>query len=314
MGCTQRVAAHPPRDPDAHSARWHPGRHGAVLALYGLSIAPGWRACLRGRSDSCMLTLPGSAAQGKRPSLIASLGAALILVGTLVRHFACVLTAFRLRSHCLSLVFSLPFFARPCLTLSCCGPQVSAAPQLVPSLFPAAPAPAPADDSGSGGGGGGGTRLHSTPAVARRRNSCVCLSSAPALNNRSLPPGVFTDGLPPPVYWYSVVIFFTAQLFLSSEKVFEEMTFHKYTIDIFYMFFWTLVTQVCSEERRCFRARKPFLDVLLSHLPPPKSPNKPPLRTLEGPEDTLKGHPQGTPSPLRSPKRAGTSLRAHKHS
>ena len=33
-------------------------------------------------------------------------------------------------------------------------------------------------------------------------------------------------------------------LFYSTEKVFEESTFHRYTIDIFYMFFWTLVTQV----------------------------------------------------------------------
>ena len=44
--------------------------------------------------------------------------------------------------------------------------------------------------------------------------------------------------------WYSVVIYFCSQLFYSTEKVFEESTFHRYTIDIFYMFFWTLVTQV----------------------------------------------------------------------
>ncbi len=44
--------------------------------------------------------------------------------------------------------------------------------------------------------------------------------------------------------WYSVLIYFGSTLFYSTEKVFEESTFHRYTIDIFYMFFWTLVTQV----------------------------------------------------------------------
>ena len=62
--------------------------------------------------------------------------------------------------------------------------------------------------------------------------------------------------------WYSVLIFLTAQLFWSSEKVFEEMVrrcrfalcvlpwwlgqclacpqvFSKYSVDIFYMFFWS---------------------------------------------------------------------------
>eukprot|EP01051_Picozoa_sp_SAG22_P014532 SAG22_NODE_1776_length_3607_cov_2.601482_1_plen_263_part_10 len=108
---------------------------------------------------------------GKRPSLVASSGAVLILLGTLV----------------------------------------SAAPQLLPSVFPA---PVPAAPGGGGGGDASGSG------------------------------GAAPPGAPPAVYWYSVVIFFSAQLFLSSEKVFEEMTFHKYTIDIFYMFFWTLVTQV----------------------------------------------------------------------
>ena len=118
---------------------------------------------------------------GKKPSGVAAAGAFLILFGTLV----------------------------------------SAAPQLLPSLFPAAPAPSGggADDSGSGG---------AAPAPAAAA----------------------------PTYWYSVVIFFTAQLFLSSEKVFEEMTFHKYTIDVFYMFFWTLVTQVTLGARRQSPARK----------------------------------------------------------
>jgi hypothetical protein len=44
--------------------------------------------------------------------------------------------------------------------------------------------------------------------------------------------------------WYSVVIYFCAQLFYSSEKIFEEITFGRFTIDLYYMFFWTLVTQV----------------------------------------------------------------------
>ena len=36
----------------------------------------------------------------------------------------------------------------------------------------------------------------------------------------------------------------SSTLFYSAEKVFEESTFHRFTIDVIYMFFWTLVTQV----------------------------------------------------------------------
>ena len=94
------------------------------------------------------------------------------------------------------------------------GTVASAAPTLAPSLFPcggtlmppcAAP---PSGGSASGGGddGGGGASFQQE--------------------------------------WYSVLIYFGSTLFYSTEKVFEESTFHKFSIDIFYMFFWTLVTQV----------------------------------------------------------------------
>jgi hypothetical protein len=42
-------------------------------------------------------------------------------------------------------------------------------------------------------------------------------------------------------------------------KVFEESTFHRYTIDIFYMFFWTLVTQVATAGPYCHSALSYFL-------------------------------------------------------
>ena len=92
------------------------------------------------------------------------------------------------------------------------GTVASAAPTLAPGLFPCGgalmpPCPAAASSgSGESGGDGGGASFHQE--------------------------------------WYSVVIYFGSTLFYSTEKVFEESTFHRHTIDIFYMFFWTLVTQV----------------------------------------------------------------------
>ena len=44
--------------------------------------------------------------------------------------------------------------------------------------------------------------------------------------------------------WYSVLIFATAQLFLSGEKVLEESVFDRYAVDVFVVFFFTLWTQV----------------------------------------------------------------------
>lgn len=114
---------------------------------------------------------------GKRPSLIAALGAALIVAGTFV----------------------------------------SALPAIKPDWFTCGTGmmnPACAPSSGTASSGGSGSAAGGSGA------------------------GGFKE------QWLSVAIYFCAQLFYSTEKVFEEMTFGRFSIDLFYMFFWTLVTQV----------------------------------------------------------------------
>eukprot|EP00038_Savillea_parva_P009187 m.181783 g.181783 ORF g.181783 m.181783 type:complete len:400 (+) comp15359_c0_seq1:265-1464(+) len=44
--------------------------------------------------------------------------------------------------------------------------------------------------------------------------------------------------------WYSNLLFFSAQVFFSGEKVYEEATFGQYSVDVLWMFLWTLWTQV----------------------------------------------------------------------
>ena len=45
-------------------------------------------------------------------------------------------------------------------------------------------------------------------------------------------------------YWYSVLIFLMGQLFFASEKVLEEVCFHRYArLDVLRMFQWTMVVQ-----------------------------------------------------------------------
>jgi drug/metabolite transporter (DMT)-like permease len=44
--------------------------------------------------------------------------------------------------------------------------------------------------------------------------------------------------------WYSNLLFFSAQIFFSAEKVYEEATFGEYSVDVLWMFLWTLWTQV----------------------------------------------------------------------
>eukprot|EP00039_Didymoeca_costata_P004885 m.76833 g.76833 ORF g.76833 m.76833 type:complete len:389 (-) comp12584_c0_seq1:261-1427(-) len=44
--------------------------------------------------------------------------------------------------------------------------------------------------------------------------------------------------------WYSVVLYASSQLFFGGEKVYEESTFGKYTVDVIEMFCWTMYTQV----------------------------------------------------------------------
>lgn len=44
--------------------------------------------------------------------------------------------------------------------------------------------------------------------------------------------------------WYSNLLFFSAQIFFSGEKVYEEATFGEYSVDVLWMFLWTLWTQV----------------------------------------------------------------------
>lgn len=64
----------------------------------------------------------------------------------------------------------------------------------------------------------------------------VVISSLPSLLGSSSDAGFVS-------LWYSVVIFFCSELFFSGEKVMEEVVFHKYRTDVFYMFLWTLWTQ-----------------------------------------------------------------------
>ena len=49
--------------------------------------------------------------------------------------------------------------------------------------------------------------------------------------------------------WYSVLLFFLANFFLSIEKVAEEKIFEDYNVDVFVVFFYTLWTQVPTPNK-----------------------------------------------------------------
>lgn len=68
----------------------------------------------------------------------------------------------------------------------------------------------------------------------------TALSALPALTSSN----TGDDGGAVSEYWYSVLIYFSAQLFWSSEKVLEEAVFKRYAkIDVLRMFMWTMWVQ-----------------------------------------------------------------------
>lgn len=103
--------------------------------------------------------------------------------------------------------------------------------------------------------------LHRRPSLVASAGAALIVAGTAVSSLRSLiqPDGSSGSSSDPIVaYWWAILFFSVAQLFLAGEKVFEEATFGRYTtLAPLRMFYWTLVTQFLLCARRPKRTCNP---------------------------------------------------------